>query len=498
MNKKMTNKMTKQLFVAAVAFAAFTACSDNTIAELDPNPVIEPTPSVQTENSAVLTDANGQQLSTVAADMGIYYLDIKTDGAWYIETPRNLEFLPTKMAGLGSARVPVMIGNNWAEGRELSYKVHFLDKNGQSRRAGGTEQTVTQNSNTNLEKFKTVMNSNTFVGYGYYPAKHQRPELCTGVKIFNMNGDYVVNSLAPDSQEDYFYAHSEDVLDKVVAVNGHPGGNFGAVKMSLDLDNVNVKRKTDFEVTIMQKSLLRSVYSREIENWLTVKNDENNFTAAFKECKDRFIAQYKAAGTDETKKLAAAEALFHDVGTHFIIKGFLGSELNYRMAVAKSKITKATNVKAALDFKWQQQVKDTAKVDSAAQDSLKKLIPDSMRKNFVFHGGVMVSDSSFNAASATSAQVKARGGDVERVSILSTGGTLNCADLGLWLLSTEPEKAAMVQLNVEPIYRLFKDTGTGDEQTARAYLVNLIDTKYSLKAAADGFGKLTEAKPVQE
>jgi hypothetical protein len=57
----------------------------------------------------------------------------------------------------------------------------------------------------------------------------------------------------------------------------------------------------------------------------------------------------------------------------------------------------------------------------------------------------------------------------------------------------------MVQLNVEPIYRLFKDTGTGDEQTARAYLVKLMDTdkKYSLNAAVDGFGKLTETKPVQ-
>ena len=493
------NKMAKQLFVAAVAFAAFTACSENTIAELDPKGVEEITPNVTpVTNSAVLTNKDGQQISTVSADMGTYYLDIKTDGAWYIETPRNLEFLPTKMAGLGSARVPVMIGNNWAEGRELSYKVHFLDKNGQSRRAGGTEQTVTQNSNTNLEKFKTVMNSNTFVGYGYYPAKHQRPELCTGVKIFKMDGTYVVNSLAPDSQEDYFYAHSEDVLDKVVAVNGHPGGNFGAVKMSLDLDNVNVTRKNNFEVTIMQKSLLRSVYSREIENWEENAIDAN-FTEGFKKCKDRFITQFAAAGTDEAKKLAAAEALFHDVGTHFIIKGFLGSELNYRMAVAKSKITKATNVKAALDFKWQQQVKDTAKVDSAAQDSLKKLIPDSMRKNFVFHGGVMVSDSSFNAASATSAQVKARGGDVERVSILSTGGTLNCADLGMWLLSTEPEKAAMVQLNVEPIYRLFNGSVAGDEKNAYDYLVKLIDTdkKYSLKAAVDGFGKLTETKPAQ-
>lgn len=494
-------KMTKQLFVAAVAISALTACSSNAIAELDPvDPAnVEQLANAPVANSFALTDKTGQKVSSVSADFGTYYLDIKTDGAWYIETPNNMEFLPTKMAGLGSARVPVMIGNNWAEGRELSYKVHFLDKNGQARRAGETEQTVTQNSNTNLEKFKTVMNSNTFVGYGYYPAKHQRPELCTGVKIFNMDGAYVINSLAPESKEEYFYAHSEDVLDKVVAVNGHPGGNFGAVKMSLDLDNVNVTRKENFEVTIMQKSLLRSVYSREIENWITVKNDDNNFTAAFKECKERFITQYKDAGTDETKKLAAAEALFHDVGTHFITKGFLGSELNYRMAVAKSKITKATNVKAALDFKWQQQVKDTAKVDSSAQDSLKRLIPDSLRKNFVFHGGVMVSDSSFNAASATSAQVKARGGDVERVSILSTGGTLNCADLGMWLLSTEPEKAAMVQLNVEPIYRLFKGDGTADEQAARAYLVKLIDTdkKYSLKAAVDGFGKLTETKPAQ-
>ena len=482
-------KMTKQLFVAVMALAAFTACSSNAIAELDPVDA-EPTTSALTVNSAVLTNANGQQISSVSADMGTYYLDIKTDGAWYIETPHNMEFLPTKMAGIGNARVPVMVGNNWAEARELSYKVHYLDKNGQaSRRAGETDQTVTQNSNTNLEKFKEVMNSNTFVGYGYYPAKHQRPEGCTGVKIFKMDGEYVKNSLAPDSQEDYFYAHSAEVLDKVIAVNGHPGGNFGAVKMSLDLDNVNVTRKTSFEVTIMQKALTRSVYSREIENWEENAIDAN-LTEGFKKCKSRFVTQLAAAGTDEAKKLAAAEALFHDVGTHFVTKAFLGSELDYRMTVAKTKAEKSTDVKAAIDFKWQQQVKDTAKVDSSAVDSLKKLIPDSLRKNFVFHGGVMVKDSTFSAASATSAQVKARGGDVERVSILATGGTLNCADLGMWLLSTEPDKATMTQMNVEPIYRLFKETG--DEAAAYTYLKDLIDSKYSLKEAQDGFGKLQE------
>lgn len=482
-------KMAKQLFVAAVALTAFTACSENAIAELDPSPVVTPE-TTSAMRSAVLTDADGKQITNVSADMGTYYLDIKTDGAWYIETPSNMEFTPTKMYGQGSARVPVIIGNNWAEARQLSYKVNFLDQNGQaSHRAGETDQTVTQNSNTNLEKFKEIINSNTFVGYGYYPAKHQRPELCTGVKIFNMKTTdaYVVNSLAPESQEDYLYAHSEDVLDKVIAVNGHPGGNFGQVKMNLDLDNVNVTRRTSFDVTIMQKSLSRTVYSREIENWITVKNDDANFTDAFKECKDRFVTDLAAAGTDESKKLAAAEQLFHDVGTHFITKGLLGSELDYRMAVAKVKAAQSTDVKAALNFKWQQQVKDTAKVDSLKQ------IPDSLKKNFVFHGGVLVKDSAFSAAAATSAQVKARGGDVERVSILATGGSLNCADLAMWLLSTEPEKAAMVQINTEPIYRLFKETG--DEAAAYTYLKNLIDTKYNLKPASDGFGKLTETEP---
>ena len=103
-------KMTKQLFVAAVAISALTACSSNAIAELDPvDPAnVEQLANAPVANSFALTDKTGQKVSSVSADFGTYYLDIKTDGAWYIETPNNMEFLPTKMAGLGSARVPVM------------------------------------------------------------------------------------------------------------------------------------------------------------------------------------------------------------------------------------------------------------------------------------------------------------------------------------------------------------------------------------------------------
>ena len=156
-------KMTKQLFVAAMALAAFTACSDSSLTEVGPGNG-EAVFGDQAMNSFVLTNANGQQISNVSSENGTYYLNIKTDGLWYIETADNMEFTPTKMYGKGSARVPVLIGNNWAEARNLSYKVNFMNENGSVRRAGETSQTVTQDALTTIERFKKIINSNVFVG----------------------------------------------------------------------------------------------------------------------------------------------------------------------------------------------------------------------------------------------------------------------------------------------------------------------------------------------
>ena len=148
-------------------------------------------------------------------------------------------------------------------------------------------------------------------------------------------------------------------------------------------------------------------------------------------------------------------------------------------------------MKAALDFKWKQQVKDTAGVDSAQLDSLKKLLADSVRKNFVFHGGVMVRDSTFSAASSTQAQLNARGNDVKKVSILTTGGELKCDDLAAWMLGAKPEEAVLTGFDVQPIYVLFN--GKSDaEQKAYKDLKELIDKSYKLDRAKDGFGKLDD------
>ena len=89
-------------------------------------------------------------------------------------------------------------------------------------------QTITQRSSTDLAGFSKIVNSNLFVGYGYNPAKNSIPELCTGIEIFKMDSlhkdsSMVKSSLSPQAKEQYFYANSEDDLDKIVSVKANPG-----------------------------------------------------------------------------------------------------------------------------------------------------------------------------------------------------------------------------------------------------------------------------------
>jgi hypothetical protein len=482
-------KMTKQFFVAVMALAAFTACSDANLAEGESgiNELNFDIPMY----SSVLTDASGQAISNVSADQGTYYLNIKTDGLWYIETADNMEFTPTKMYGEGSARVPVLIGNNWAENRQLSYNVKFLSKDGAFTRAGDGTQTVTQDALTSIERFKKVVNSNVFVGYGYQRTKSPVAELCTGIQIFRMEAMNEIDSLvkhdfAPETKEEYFYHTSDSMMDKLVAVKGNPGGNFGSVKLGASAD-VNVNRVSHTGHTVVQKSLTRSMYSRELA-WEKAWFNDANYSEGYKYYKKLFISQFKAAGEDATKKKAAADEFFRIVGTHFITKCLLGCELNYRMTVDSSKVVKSTDVKAALDFKWQQQIKDTTGVDSVTKAKILEQMKDSTKlKNFFFSGNVQVTDAQFNAASSTRAKVKARGNDVQLVNILATGGSLNCTDLAQWMLGAEPEKAAMVGMQVHPIYDIFDGSvAESDEAKAREYLVEYIDKSFSLDESKYG------------
>jgi hypothetical protein len=479
-------KMTKQLFVAAVALMAFTACSDSVLSEsgtadrvLDNQPM----------NTAILTDASGQQLASVSPNVGTYYLDIKTDGIWYIECGDNMEFTPTRTFGRGSMRVPVMIGNNWAEPRQLSYNVKFFGEDGQPLKAttrAGEGQTVSQDALLSLDRFKKVVNSNVFVGYGFNPKKNAVPELCTGIQIFEMEKINDVDTLikhdfAPQTQEEYYYHTCDSMMDKLVAVKGNFGGNFSPVKLGLSAD-VNVRKATTYGQIVSHKQLTRSMYSRELA-WEKAWFNNANYTHGYNYYKKLFISQFKDAAGDAAKQKAAAEDFFRIVGSHVITKCLLGCELNYRMTVSTNSAKNLTDVKAALDFKWQQQIKDTTQADSATKAKIMQLMKDSTKlKNVLFSGNVQYTNEQFNAASTTKAKVKARGNDIQLVNILATGGSLNCTDLAQWMLGAEPEKASMVGIQVHPIYDIFDGSSTAneDERNARAFLKDYIDKYYPL------------------
>jgi hypothetical protein len=78
---------------------------------------------------------------------------------------------------------------------------------------------------------------------------------------------------------------------------------------------------------------------------------------------------------------------------------------------------------------------------------------------------------------------------VERVNILTTGGSLYCDDLAAWMLDTRPEKAVMVGIVTYPIYLLFDDT-KDSEKAAYNYLKEYIDKNYNLKASYGGNASL--------
>ncbi len=480
--------MTKQLLVAAVALSALTACSDSNFSELE-SVVMEPS-DLRAMNTAVLTDASGQEMTSVSSNFGTYYLDIKSDGMWYIETDNNMEFTPSRMYGSGSMRVPVYIGNNWAQARQLTYKVNFFDVNGKpiqsvTRGTGDGSSTLSQDALLSLDRFKKVVNSNVFVGYGFDATKNPVPELCTGIQIFEMEklndvDTLVKHGFVPQTQEEYYHHTSDSMMDKLVAVKGDFGGNFGAVKLGPSAD-VNVNRVSQKGQTVVQKMLRRSMYSRELA-WEKAWFNQDNYTHGYQYYKNLFLTQFKDANGDKAKQKAAADDFFRIVGTHVITKCLLGCELNYRMTIDSKKVYKSTDVQAALDFKWQQQIKDTAALDSAAKAKMVELMKDSTKlKNVFFSGKVQVTDAQFDAASSTKAKVKARGNDIQLVNILATGGSLNCDDLAKWMLGAEPEKATMTGMQVHPIYDIFDGSVSGsNEALARAYLKDYIDKSFSL------------------
>lgn len=66
------------------------------------------------------------------------------------------------------------------------------------------------------------------------------------------------------------------------------------------------------------------------------------------------------------------------------------------------------------------------------------------------------------------AKVIIKGGDVNKISILTTGGTLKDNLVTEWQQSIEPAKAVMIDMKLVPIYELISNAKAYD--TLKAYI----------------------------
>jgi hypothetical protein len=116
----------------------------------------------------------------------------------------------------------------------------------------------------------------------------------------------------------------------------------------------------------------------------------------------------------------------------------MGTVLDYQISVDRTLLRDTLGVEVALEASFQAQVKNK-----------------SMGGEVSFNIGV--SKEAKELQSKTTATVKVRGGDVSKVCILVTGGSLDESDITAWQNSCVPARAVMVDMALVPIYALITD-----------------------------------------
>lgn len=131
------------------------------------------------------------------------------------------------------------------------------------------------------------------------------------------------------------------------------------------------------------------------------------------------------------------------------------------------KLLTKNNDNIKLEAKWKSEKEESATPETPQEGN---------KTNIELGASVKFSAAVQRVASGLDAQVRLRGGDVSKVNILVTGGQLESSQVSEWLLSIEPERATMVDVQILPIYHLF--SADGDEANAYSALKTYIDKYY--------------------
>ena len=390
-----------------------------------------------------------------------YTAFINVPGKWSVATSKGLANIYPS-AGEGPTTAVVQVGENWGAVRE---NMLTLTTQGAVTRAGGNgdyKLSIVQSGSPTLDSISTVFSANKGAGYSYMPGG----EFLDGalIQLFNLvtldsmqraTGMRLISDVIfPQTLQEVVTGDSEESLTKSVTVNASAGVNFSDVKdgkaksaggkIGVDVGTLNEKKSKN---KYALKRLLTTQFTREIgfmnimalvSKATTREEKQKLLSPGFLSLQETFAADIAAAKGNTTRQYAICDKFLDEIGPCFISKSAMGTALDYQISVDSTLLRDTLGVKVALEASFSGSVKGK---QASGQASI----------------GVGVSKERAELESKTTATVKVRGGDVSKVSILVTGGSLDDSDVTAWQNSCVPTRAVMVDMMLSPIYVLIID-----------------------------------------
>ena len=442
------------MLVLVAAFAAACSSSEDMIGN-------ERTGSESSNAPITILGTSGTGSVNTGASYGEYTAFINVPGEWSVATSKGLANVYPSI-GEGPATVVVQVGENWGAIRENVLTL-MTQVQGTTRRAGGESQynmSIVQSGNPSLDEVSAIFSSNKGAGYSYMPGG----EYCDGalIQLFNLvtldsiqqatGVRLISDDIFPQTNQEYLTADSEESLKKALTVNASAGMHFGSVKSKgSGSGSIGVgvgkgheeKSKNKYAL----KRLTNTQFTREIhymnimallKKATTREEKQKLLSPGFYSVQETFAKDIDAAKGNTTKQYDLCSKFLDEFGPCFINKSVMGSVLDYQISVDSTALRDTLGVHVALEASFQTKVKNKNVGGKASFD-------------------IGVSKEATELMNKTTATVKVRGGDVSKVCILVTGGSLDDSEITAWQNSCKPAQAVMVDMSLVPIYALIAD-----------------------------------------
>ena len=415
------------LMAIAIVAVAFTACSD------DDSYLADVTLPAEATGNEMLVEANAHDFT----------FDIKSEGAWKVESDRRFLRVSPK-EGTGNATVTVSVEANQSDDRKVGTLTITFPGHENQNKTLTIEQKYAGDYGENAADVIETSNKIYAVGYSYDCTGEYASPNSVKMEIFDgkaMMEDNVlaVNTVQASLTNNTITGSSISEMTNHLTVKANVKGGFGKFKAeanaSFDMDHVK-NSNYEFASTYFDLEVRRASLSKDIEalkddymtddawnaiNGVPVKNKRGITKVAFPSTPDglkRLIEQY---------------------GTHVIMEAGLGGRVRYSMSVDISDINSSYDIKAFAKASYDGVVNADGSVDEKFKQSFK-----DHKENLHI-------------------KLNALGGDEALAKKLGTKEEFTKANLDAWVKSVTKDNMALVSFSnksLVPIYELVERNAT--------------------------------------